>query len=164
MLIPTEYLTGNFDIAKSPLEILLDEEDARDISWALVTLTPREERVVRLRFGLYRGPNLTLDQTGEIFGVTRERIRQIEAKALRKLKHPERSRNLRLAYERTCQSAWWNKDKMPARHYVPEWKKPIMKHVKKWGYPSFPWKRFMQGKTTTQELTDYFNNYVWDGE
>ena len=61
----------------------------------LKTLTPREERVIKLRFGLEDGSEHTLEEVGESFAVTRERIRQIEAKALRKLRHPSRSGNLR---------------------------------------------------------------------
>jgi RNA polymerase primary sigma factor len=61
----------------------------------LITLTPREERVIKMRFGLEDGTERTLEEVGQAFGVTRERIRQIEAKALRKLRHPGRSRQLR---------------------------------------------------------------------
>ncbi len=61
----------------------------------LKTLTPREERVIKMRFGLEDGSEHTLEEVGHSFAVTRERIRQIEAKALRKLRHPSRSRNLR---------------------------------------------------------------------
>ena len=61
----------------------------------LHTLTPREEHVIKLRFGLYDGRSRTLEEVGKEFNVTRERIRQIEAKALRKLRHPSRARHLR---------------------------------------------------------------------
>jgi RNA polymerase primary sigma factor len=61
----------------------------------LASLTPREERIVRMRFGIGINSDHTLEQVGQQFSVTRERIRQIEAKALRKLKHPNRSRVLR---------------------------------------------------------------------
>ena len=61
----------------------------------LETLTEREQKVLRLRFGLDDGKNRTLEEVGKVFNVTRERIRQIEAKALRKLRHPSRSRKLR---------------------------------------------------------------------
>ena len=61
----------------------------------LKTLTPREEKVLRLRFGLEDGRPRTLEEVGKEFNVTRERIRQIEAKALRKLRHPRRSKKLR---------------------------------------------------------------------
>ena len=61
----------------------------------LNTLTPREERVIKMRFGLEDGTEHTLEEVGQNFAVTRERIRQIEAKALRKLRHPSRSRRLR---------------------------------------------------------------------
>ena len=59
------------------------------------TLTPREEKVIKLRFGLEDGTEHTLEQVGQSFAVTRERIRQIEAKALRKLRHPSRSQEPR---------------------------------------------------------------------
>ena len=61
----------------------------------LHTLTPREEHVIKLRFGLYDGRTRTLEEVGQEFNITRERIRQIEAKALRKLRHPSRARHLR---------------------------------------------------------------------
>ena len=59
------------------------------------TVTPREEKVLRLRFGLDDGKTRTLEDVGKEFNVTRERIRQIEAKALRKLRHPSRSKRLK---------------------------------------------------------------------
>ena len=61
----------------------------------LSTLTPREARILRLRFGLQNGRSYTLEEVGRKFGLTRERIRQIEGQALRKLRHPRRSRQLR---------------------------------------------------------------------
>ena len=66
-----------------------------EIDDILATLTEREEKVIRLRFGLEDGKARTLEEVGQMFGVTRERIRQIEAKALRKLRHPSRSRKLK---------------------------------------------------------------------
>ena len=78
---PEEYATN---------ELLKDE-----ISEVLLTLTEREEKVIKLRFGLEDGKSRTLEEVGQMFGVTRERIRQIEAKALRKLRHPSRSRKLK---------------------------------------------------------------------
>ncbi|MBR2712035.1 MAG: RNA polymerase sigma factor RpoD [Bacilli bacterium] len=78
---PEEYAT---------VEMLKEE-----LNNVLSTLTEREEKVLRLRFGLDDGQCRTLEEVGQIFGVTRERIRQIEAKALRKLKHPSRSRKLK---------------------------------------------------------------------
>ncbi len=78
---PEEYAT---------IEMLKEE-----LAGVLGTLTDREEKVLRLRFGLDDGQCRTLEEVGQIFGVTRERIRQIEAKALRKLRHPSRSRKLK---------------------------------------------------------------------
>ena len=72
-------------------QIVLKDE----IEEVLCTLTPREEEVLKLRFGLHGGTCHTLEEVGNMFGVTRERIRQIEAKALRKLRHPSRSRKLK---------------------------------------------------------------------
>jgi len=66
----------------------------------LNTLTPREERIIKMRFGLEDGTEHTLEEVGQNFGVTRERIRQIEAKALRKLRRPSRNRHLRTFPER----------------------------------------------------------------
>jgi RNA polymerase primary sigma factor len=66
-----------------------------DIIEVMASLAPRERDVLRLRFGLDDGRSRTLEEVGQLFGVTRERIRQIEAKALRKLRHPQRSRRLR---------------------------------------------------------------------
>lgn len=79
----------------SPEEFATNEMLKDEISEVLLTLTEREEKVVRLRFGLEDGKTRTLEEVGQMFGVTRERIRQIEAKALRKLRHPSRSRRLR---------------------------------------------------------------------
>ena len=64
----------------------------------LKTLTPREEKVLRLRFGLEDGRPRTLEEVGKEFNVTRERIRQIEAKALRKLRHPSRAKKIKDFY------------------------------------------------------------------
>ena len=68
---------------------------SEQLSWNLKELTEREKEVLRLRFGLEDGHPYTLEEVGKRFGVTRERIRQIEAKALRKLRHPSRSKKLR---------------------------------------------------------------------
>ena len=79
----------------SPEEYTIHELLKDEISDVLLTLTEREEQVLRLRFGLDDGSCKTLEEVGQMFGVTRERIRQIEAKALRKLRHPSRSRKLK---------------------------------------------------------------------
>jgi len=75
----------------SPSDAVIDLNLRDQIGSMLKTLTPREERIIRMRFGLDDGNQHTLEEVGEIFNVTRERIRQIEAKALRKLRHPSRS-------------------------------------------------------------------------
>jgi RNA polymerase primary sigma factor len=80
---PAPAEAASFTLLKEQLEEVLE------------TLTPREERVLRLRFGLDDGRARTLEEVGQIFSVTRERIRQIEAKALRKLRHPSRSKKLK---------------------------------------------------------------------
>lgn len=79
----------------SPEEYTTSEILKEEIADVLLTLTEREEKVIRLRFGLEDGKSRTLEEVGQLFGVTRERIRQIEAKAIRKLKHPSRSRKLK---------------------------------------------------------------------
>ncbi len=78
-----------------PEEYATEEMLKEELAGVLLTLTDREEKVLRLRFGLDDGQCRTLEEVGQIFGVTRERIRQIEAKALRKLRHPSRSRKLK---------------------------------------------------------------------
>jgi RNA polymerase primary sigma factor len=80
---PAPAEAASFRLLKEQLEDVLN------------TLTPREEKVLRLRFGLDDGRARTLEEVGQIFNVTRERIRQIEAKALRKLRHPSRSKKLK---------------------------------------------------------------------
>ncbi|MCY4151144.1 MAG: RNA polymerase sigma factor RpoD [Aestuariivita sp.] len=78
-----------------PLNSTIQENLKETTTRVLATLTPREERVLRMRFGIGMNSDHTLEEVGQQFSVTRERIRQIEAKALRKLKHPTRSRKLR---------------------------------------------------------------------
>jgi RNA polymerase primary sigma factor len=120
--MPLEKIRRTLKIAKEPISTEIpvgDEEDSRlgdfiedkntmqpidtaiqsslrdTIAEVLASLTPREERIIRMRFGLGMTSDHTLEEVGNTFSVTRERIRQIEAKALRKLKHPSRSRMLR---------------------------------------------------------------------
>jgi RNA polymerase primary sigma factor len=81
--------------AISPLDAAIRYDLQRQINNALETLTPREEKVLRKRFGIGESTDHTLEEVGQDFEVTRERIRQIEAKALRKLRHPSRSKKLR---------------------------------------------------------------------
>ncbi|GAI06528.1 unnamed protein product, partial [marine sediment metagenome] len=122
MEIPSEKIRGIIKLAQLPISLeapIGDEEDnhlgdfiedrnalpppdaaskqllKEQIDGVLSTLTPREQRVLQLRFGLEDGRSRTLEEVGKEFKVTRERIRQIEAKALRKLRHPSRSRKLK---------------------------------------------------------------------
>jgi RNA polymerase primary sigma factor len=83
----------------SPSEAVINLNLKEQTSSVLKTLTPREEKVIKMRFGLDDGSEHTLEEVGQSFAVTRERIRQIEAKALRKLRHPSRSRKLRAFLE-----------------------------------------------------------------
>ena len=79
----------------SPAEAVINVNLKEMTESVLKTLTPREEKIIKMRFGLDNGSDHTLEEVGQNFAVTRERIRQIEAKALRKLRHPSRSRKLR---------------------------------------------------------------------
>jgi RNA polymerase primary sigma factor len=89
---------GNFienDSTPTPAQSAYDRLLQEKIEKLLSTLTPREARILRLRFGLHNGHSYTLEEVGKKFGLTRERIRQIEGRALRRLRHPSRSRQLR---------------------------------------------------------------------
>ncbi len=89
---------GNFienDSAPTPSDWAESNMVRDKIEEVLATLTPREARILRLRFGLQNGRAYTLEEVGQKFGLTRERIRQIEGRALRRLRHPRRSRHLR---------------------------------------------------------------------
>ena len=81
--------------ADAPIKTVASELLREDLAEVLCTLSARERDVLRLRFGMDDGRQRTLEEVGQLFGVTRERIRQIEAKALRKLRHPNRSKRLR---------------------------------------------------------------------
>ena len=81
--------------AVSPIDSAIQANLREATTAVLASLTPREERILRMRFGIGMNTDHTLEEVGKQFSVTRERIRQIEAKALRKLKHPSRSRKLR---------------------------------------------------------------------
>jgi RNA polymerase primary sigma factor len=122
MKMPVEKVKGILKIAQEPISLQTPIGDEGDTSFGdfiedksavspanataysmlkeqmddvLLTLTEREEKVLRLRFGIGDGYPRTLEEVGHIFNVTRERVRQIEAKALRKLRHPTRSRKLK---------------------------------------------------------------------
>jgi RNA polymerase primary sigma factor len=86
----------------SPAEAVININLREQTEAVLKTLTPREEKVIKMRFGLDDGSEHTLEEVGQSFAVTRERIRQIEAKALRKLRHPSRSRKLRAFLDATA--------------------------------------------------------------
>jgi RNA polymerase primary sigma factor len=84
----------------SPGESVVNTNLSDIIRRVLATLTPREEKVLRMRFGIGERADHTLEEVGQDFDVTRERIRQIEVKALRKLRHPTRSKNLKSFIEK----------------------------------------------------------------
>ena len=93
-----DSLLGDFIEDKkviNPAEAIVNMNLAEQTRRVLATLTPREEKVLRMRFGIGEESSHTLEEVGQDFNVTRERIRQIEAKALRKLRHPSRSKRLR---------------------------------------------------------------------
>jgi RNA polymerase primary sigma factor len=83
----------------SPAEAVISLNLKEQTESVLKTLTPREEKVIKMRFGVGDGREHTLEEVGQRFAVTRERIRQIEAKALHKLRHPSRRRELRAFFE-----------------------------------------------------------------
>jgi RNA polymerase primary sigma factor len=92
-----ESSLGDFvedELAPSPVEAAIRGNLSELTCKVLATLTPREEQILRMRFGIGQKTDCTLEEVGKLFAVTRERIRQIEAKALRKLRQTERSRNL----------------------------------------------------------------------
>jgi len=82
------------ELALSPVEAAIHANLGEHTRKMLASLTPREEQILRMRFGIGQTTDSTLEEVGKLFAVTRERIRQIEAKALRKLRNTERSRNL----------------------------------------------------------------------
>jgi len=85
--------------AGSPNDTLLSQDLSTQVERALAMLSPKEKEILRLRFGIGEEGEHTLEEVGKRFAVTRERIRQIEAKALRKLRHPLRGRNLKAFVE-----------------------------------------------------------------
>ena len=89
------YVKNQGIVLREPSVVAIDRETRK----VLATLTPREEKVLRMRFGIGEKSDHTLEEVGQDFFVTRERIRQIEAKALKKLRHPSRSRKLKTFLE-----------------------------------------------------------------
>ena len=87
---------GLYRLEVAAVKSLMDRAEA--LAEILGTLTEREADVLRMRFGMYDGRTHTLEEVGQIFGVTRERIRQIENKAIRKLRHPSRAKKIRDFY------------------------------------------------------------------
>ncbi len=100
-MVPGQKLLHGDFVADVLARIVRDDPDnLKEQTEALLkTLTPREERVIKMRFGIGDGSEHTLEEVGQSFQVTRERIRQIEAKALRELRHPSRSRKLKALLE-----------------------------------------------------------------
>ena len=92
--VPLEYMHDLADEGPSPEYGMIASDLKTAVENALLSLTPREERVLRKRFGIGLKTDYTLEEVGVEFSVTRDRIRQIEAKALRKLKNPVRAQNL----------------------------------------------------------------------
>lgn len=88
--LPVGSVYGNEEPPPDPDEVVARNEMCMLVREMLDTLTPREAKVLRMRYGIETGADLTLEEVGNRFAVTRERIRQIEAKAMRKLKHPQR--------------------------------------------------------------------------
>ena len=98
----TDSILGDFiadPTASSPFTELVGKALGEEVDKALSTLTPREEMIIRMRYGIGEKTDYTLEEVGSVLGLTRERIRQIEAKALRKLKHPARRRQLEVFQE-----------------------------------------------------------------
>jgi RNA polymerase primary sigma factor len=97
-----ESMVGDFiedKSAISPLKVMMYDNLKEITNNLLSELTPREERVLRMRFGIGMNTDNTLEDVGKQFSVTRERIRQIEAKAIKKLKHPKRAKKLKVFLE-----------------------------------------------------------------
>lgn len=115
------FLSGNESTAVQAIERIIKNEDMLELNECLSVLTPKEERVLRLHFG-FDGEERTYQQIGDDFDLTRERVRQIEAKAFRKLKHPGRYKKLREMAEGFGVYPSKFRD-VTDRKYVPEWKK-----------------------------------------
>jgi RNA polymerase sigma factor (sigma-70 family) len=116
------FLTGGEDTARTALEHVTQEESLREVADAFDVLTPREKHILRLRFGMDNPEEATFQEIANVYGVNKERIRQIEAKAFRKLKHPKISKDLREAASGLGVVPRYSNKPVP-RHYVPEWKR-----------------------------------------
>ena len=152
------FLASNNDASKTALDYITSEEAQRQIANSFSDLTAREERILRLRYGFDSPEDLTYQQIGDQFGVQRERIRQLEAKALRKLKHPKRSKDLRDAADSLGFTPRFSNNP-PPRHYVPQWKKDEEKQyeekiIKALSDPKFgeAFRRHGAGSLQTPEL------------
>ena len=100
-----DSLTSAKDSRISPSEAVINLILREQTAEVLKTLSPREEKIIRMRFGIGEKAEYTLEETGKVFGVTRERIRQLEEMALKKLRHPRRGLDLGLTAGR-CRVSW----------------------------------------------------------
>jgi len=99
---------------RTPIELAMLREKDEAVHAALATLSYREREIIKLRYGLDDGHTYTLEEIGRIFRVTRERVRQIESKAIRKLQHPDRMRMMSAAAE------------LPPNEYGPHWRSAVI--------------------------------------
>ena len=109
-MTPASVISSQTRQASSPLTELVGTSLKEEIDRVLSTLTPREEKVLRMRLGIGEKSNHTLEEVGHVLGLTRERIRQIEAKALRKLQYPQGERYWRASWNKqVVDDSSWNR-------------------------------------------------------